>query len=246
LARLIANAKGFSDAWLVGKDETLTFKQQLHLDYFSRVADAVLPLGQIPDRARFLNDLTMGDLDILERNKSKAKDVLWEIELWSILKRQGHDANLAEPDIVVDVDGCKIGIACKKLYSERNVEKVLSQAVGQIEPSFEFGIAAINLDDRLEPDHILRQPTKDTVCAVLGNFNCAFLQRNDRHFRKYLAKGRLVSALVSTCVLADTFRERTRIHSARQWTLWTIPGLPENTERLLNTFYGGFLNYTQP
>ena len=42
-----------------------------------------------------------GSLDLLNREQSKAKDTLWELELWQTLVRMGMHATLEEPDIVV-------------------------------------------------------------------------------------------------------------------------------------------------
>ena len=117
-----------------------------------------------------------------------------------------------------------------------NVEKVLSQAVEQIEPSFDFGIVAVNLDDLIPSNQILRTPTLDTMSQFIKNFNRQFLGAQERHFRKYLASGRLLSAIVSTRVLADVYREN-RFYPARQSTLWTVSGLSPEKERQLKRFY---------
>jgi hypothetical protein len=80
LARLIADAKTFSDSWLMGQVDrhrmTLLFRAGL----LDRIADAVLPLAEVSDRARFLQALVSGSLNLLERKRSAAKDALWELE----------------------------------------------------------------------------------------------------------------------------------------------------------------------
>ena len=107
---------------------------------------------------KFLTVFTSGSLNLQQRDNSLAKNMLWELELWSILRRRSFSATLREPpDIVVIFEGAMVGIACKKLYSENNVEKVLSEAVGQIEAVFDYGIVAVNLDDLILPDQILNQ-----------------------------------------------------------------------------------------
>ena len=60
----------------------------------------------------------------------------------------------------MNFEDAKVGIACMKLYSENNVDKVLSEGVGQIEASYDFGIVAVNLDDFTLPDQILRARTR--------------------------------------------------------------------------------------
>ena len=241
LARLVAEAKALPAAWFHPQGDSISMTMLCHVSHLDCVADVVLPLRCVPDHTKYLTALASGSLDCLERQQSRAKDILWELELWSILQRRSLNAVLADPpDIVVTFEDAKIGIACKKFYSVNNVEKVLSQAVAQIEASFDFGLVAVNLDDLIPPNQILRTPTLDTMSQFIKNFNRQFLSAQERHFRKYLASGRLLSALVSTRVLADVYRAN-RFYPARQSTLWTIPGLPPEKERQLKRFYNQFM-----
>lgn len=238
LAKLIADAKALSDAWLLGKADNLPMTVLFRVGLLDRVTAAVLPLRDVQDRSKFLSALASGGLDLLDRKRSAAKDVLWELELWSILKRRSFNAHLKEPpDIVVKLEDSEIGIACKKLYSERHVQNVLSQAVAQIESKFDFGIVAISIDDLLPPNQILRTPTHETLGQYISDLNARFLRSHERHFRKYLGSGRLISAFISTSTLADVYRDTTRFNNARQSTVWTIPGLSAEKERALRGFY---------
>lgn len=239
LARLIANAKTLSDSWLMGQAENHPMTLLFRVGHFDRIADAVLPLRDVADRTRFLNALASGSLDLLERKQSNAKDVLWELELWAILNRRSFVATLEEPpDLIVEFGDTRIGIACKKLYSEKHVQNVLSQAVAQIEESFDFGIVAVNIDDLVPANQILRTPTQEVMGQYISNLNARFLGEHERHFRKYLATGRVISAMISTSVLVDVYRDRPRFNNARQITVWTIPGLPPEKNRQLRNFYG--------
>jgi hypothetical protein len=203
-----------------------------------RIADAILPLAEVSDCARYLTALTSGTLDLLGREQSLAKDTFWEIELWSALRRRSVNATLHEPpDIVVQFEDAKIGIACKKLYSEKHVQNVLSEGVKQIESTYDFGIIAVNLDELIPPDHFLRLSSPQEALRVINDINTAFLNRHERHFRKYLASGRLLTAMVSTSVLADLLRLRARLNNVRQVTIWAIPGLPWKKEQQLYRFY---------
>jgi hypothetical protein len=121
----------------------------------------------------------------------------------------------------------------------KHVQNVLSQAVAQIAGSFAFGIVAINLDD-LVPSKIFQLSTQDTMSRAIDAFNTRFLRAHERHFRKYLATGRLLSALVSTRILVDVYRGN-RCHHARQSTFWSIPGLPREQERQMKRFYDQFM-----
>src|SRR5215469_10087885 len=81
LARLIADAKSLSDHWLTNhaKLETTLLCRATNLD---RIANIVLPLQSVTDRAKYLRLLTSGSLDSLDRQQSRAKNILWELELW--------------------------------------------------------------------------------------------------------------------------------------------------------------------
>jgi hypothetical protein len=222
----------------MGQEDKLPVDTLFSVALFNRIADAVLPLGAVRERTRYLIALNSGNLDLLQRTKSHAKNVLWELELWSILRRRNFDTFLEEPpDIVVRFEDSKIGIACKKLYSDKHVQNVLSQAVAQIEPTFDFGIVAVNLDELVPPDKILRTPTPEEMSQYIDSLNSRFLSSHERHFGKYLRAGRLISAFISTCALADVYRGRTRLNFARQSTIWTISGLRPDKERALMKFY---------
>lgn len=165
------------------------------------------------------------------------------MEVWARLLRRNADAHLDDPpDVVVNYDNSRIGIACKKLYSERHVQNVLSEAVGQIERGFDFGIVGLNLDDLLPKGVVLKGDSTNAVAERLLSANNLFLQKHERHFQKYLAKGRLISAIVSTSIVADVPSERPQFQNMYQWTIWTIPGLDARYQEPLNKFYGTVMN----
>ena len=121
----------------------------------------------------------------------------------------------------------------------KHVQNVLSQAVAQIEGSFDFGIVAFNLDD-LAPSKVFQLSTREKVRQAIDAFNTQFLRAQERHFRKYLTAGRLLSALVSTRIRVDIYRGDRSQH-ALQSTFWTIPGLPREKERQIMRFYYQFI-----
>jgi len=197
-----------------------------------------LPLRDDKDRKKYLYVLSSGALDLFQRDRSLSKDMFWELEVWSKLKIKLPQVVLQEPpDIVVEFGDARIGIACKKIYSEKHVQNVLSQAVAQIEDSFEFGVVAINLDDLTPADSVLRRASAKEIGNVLLDFNAKFLRQHERHFRKYLSTGRLISAMVSTNIIADIYNEKPRFNNAYQWTIWTIPGLNDKKKEQLDKFY---------
>ena len=241
LARHIADAKSLSDHWLTDHTK-LQMTLMFRATNLNRIADVVLPLQSVADRAKYLRLLKSSSLDLLDRQTSRAKNLLWELELWSMLRSHGFDAALQEPpDIVVSFEDLEVGFACKKFYSEKHVQNVLSKAMAQIESGFEFGIVAVNLDDLVPANQILRTATHQAMGQYIADFNAKFIRSHDWHFRKYLATGRVISALVSTSIFADVQHGRPRFNYARQSNYWIIPGLETEKEKQLKRFYDKLL-----
>ena len=70
-----------------------------------------------------------------------------------------------------------------------------------------------------------------------SNLNLMFLEKHKRHFKKYLASGRIISALVSTSVLAEVPKGKPAFNLATQKTIWSIPGLALEKEKQLERLY---------
>ncbi|MGH7180897.1 MAG: hypothetical protein ACREJN_02850 [Nitrospiraceae bacterium] len=237
LANLVSDAKTLSDAWLMDKKEIANWQLLFSVSSLDRIADAVLPLANVPDRVKYLTVLTSGDLDLLQRDQSTAKDILWELELWARLRRRGFSATLCEPDIVVHFEDATVGIACKKFYSDNNVGKVLSEGVGQIEATHDFGILALNLDDLIPGGGILPSTTQAAMGRRIEQINNEFLVKHKRHFLRYLQPGRVISAMVSTTLLADLSAHKPSFNIASQMTVWAVPGLTSMKKQQLDRFY---------
>lgn len=238
LGQLIKAAKELSDNWLLGNRDRLNCKmlfQSMHLD---RVSDAILLLSSETGKNCFLKKLKSGTLDFFTREKSVAKDTLWELEVWAKLRKRINTVYLEEPpDVVVHFNKSSIGISCKKLYSESHVQNILSKAVNQIEQKFEFGIVAINLDDLLPPDVVLKMDSSDAVTERLNDINTNFINKHIRHFTHYFEKSRIISAIVSTSILTDIPNERPRFRNTSQWTIWTVAELSQYHKAQLKKFY---------
>lgn len=199
------------------------FYQLLSALQIQRISEAVLPLAGPPLVREKLAETLVGELNLLSRKRSKAKDTLWELELHRILSECGIRPRFAEPDLMVLLAGTDAGIACKKLYSEANVEKVLSQAIGQVERNCSSGIVALDIEDLLPENAILQVPNSSGMAARLNAHNDAFMQRHERHLRKYLEPGRAISVVVSCAALVDILDRTPRFYAARQTTMWNIP-----------------------
>src|SRR5258708_8029288 len=159
---LIDNTNKLSAYWDQRKLQDIDNQWLWDAISIGRVADAVLPLDGHADAQRLLIKAIDGEVSMARRDSSKAKDQLWELEVWSRLNRQGLKSDLAEPDVVCRGNSGDMGIACKKVYSEGHIQNVLSEAVAQIEGTTLYGLAAFNLDDLL-PDTLFVAPTVEAV-----------------------------------------------------------------------------------
>ena len=242
LGRLVENAKALWEIWFLNSTESISYIMFFRAIQLDRIADSVLPLRGVQINADYLKILPSASLNFFAREPSEAKDIFWELEVWSRLLRRNADANLEEPDIVVNYDGLRIGIACKKFYSEKHVQNVLSEGVRQIERDFDFGVVAINLDDLLPENVVLKEDSTKAVAERLLRANADFIQQHQRHLKKYLSKGRLISAIVSTSVLADVSTEKPQFRNTSQWTVWTISGLDAERQKHLNKFYAAVMS----
>ena len=237
LAKLIENAKKLSDGWLMNQWDGLGRINAMYSLHLQRIAEAILPLAKIPNRRKYLEELMSGEVDFFKRQASRAKDILWELELWALLSEAGSHPVLQDPpDIVLPIEDRTLGIACKKVYSEKNVEKILSEAVSQVEGSYDIGVVAVNLDELVPEECVLKVDTERQMAHMLQGECSDFVHRHERHFRKYLSTGRLVAALFSVHVVAEVAEWNGTFNNCRQSLVWNIPGLVPEKERLLRRF----------
>lgn len=243
LLKLFSDTVSRSEARDAGTLDGISYEHVFSAAQMERIARAAEILSTVPNAQPHLTDLLGGSINLLDRKRSKAKDTLWELELLRMLLDIGINAQLGEPDLVLEFEGAKVGVACKKLYSEANVSKVLSQAVAQIERGFDFGIVALNLDDLLPANMLLQAPTIESMASVLEERLNSFMRAHERHLRRYLEPGRAMTALVSCAALADISSANPRFLNARQSIAWHIPGLPSAKNQQMANFIEAFRSH---
>ena len=205
--------------------------------YVDRIATALPCLENIENKNKYLKDLLKGTLDFMDNAPSHAKSILWELEVLTHLKPTFENIYLDEPDVVIPFDDGDIGISCKKITSEKNLQSVLSKAVSQIEKnSCEFGIVAINIDHLTPEKSILNKNTFTEVADTLYEENIKFSHRNEHHFLKYLNKNRILAVIICTNVIADVAKETPRFNNAFQWVIWTAPSLNKRHKEKITIF----------
>lgn len=139
----------------------------LHLE---RIHKAVAPLKDHPRKAEYLKHLKSGNLRFLNRVQSDARNFLFELEVWRSLNEcKPGCAELDEPDVFLKLNNQRVGVACKKIYSERGVSKTLSNAVKQLRrESPGYGIVAFSIDDLFPDGEAVSGETFDDVSDFLS------------------------------------------------------------------------------
>jgi hypothetical protein len=229
-----------SDALLCAKDDDTSYSQIFSTLQLSRIVEAVDSIADDPSLPRLLSELLDGTLNLLDRSRSKAKDTLWELELHKALRLNGVHVVFGEPDLLLAANQGHIGVACKKLYSDANLSKVLSGAVGQIERSVKLGLVAINIDDLLPEGVILKAPNEGTAAGILNRRIANFMSNHERHLRHYMEPGRTIAILVSCAVLAELEQSEPRFCTFRQTVAWHIPSISPQIDSEFSSVVSAF------
>lgn len=205
--------------------------------YVDRIYSALLNLESFQGKNKYLKDLLRSTLDFMEVSQSHSKNVLFELEVTGTLRKIFKDTYLDEPDIIVPFEDGNVGIACKKIISENNFEKQLSNAVKQIKDNnFIFGIVAINIDNLLPERTILNTDTFNQASDILHNQNMEFINKYSGKFLKYLTENRIISVLIVSSTIADIKDEKPRFNNISQSTIWTIQELEKEHKNKINQF----------
>jgi hypothetical protein len=202
----------------------------------NRVSQAVLAVVHDPAAVELLKRIVKNPLNLSDREQSKAKDALWEIELLSKIRSRGLTARLAEPpDIVVQLDEDEVGIACKKVYSERGVEAQVRKGCVQLS-SFKGGVVALNLDQLVPFDKIVSVKGRSEASDTLHRINVEFLRRNASRLARFIQSGRCDGLLLCVTAEADLHESRVRINAVSETMIWTIDGAPRGRVDRLRQF----------
>jgi len=205
--------------------------------YINRIYSALLNLENFHVKNKYLKDLLRSTLDFMEVSQSHSKNILFELEVTGSLRKIFKDTYLDEPDIVVPFKDGNVGIACKKIISENNFEKQLSNGVKQIKDNdFIFGIVAINIDNLLPEKTILNANTLSQASDILHNKNMEFINKYSNKFLKYLTENRIISVLIVSSTIADIKNEKPRFNNISESTIWTIQDLGKEHKNKINQF----------
>lgn len=225
LGKILRVANQLSASWAKG-ERSGSIHDILAAAQANRVAEAIIVAASESGALESLRRIAGNPMDLMGRALSQGKDHLWELELRAVLRRRGVSAELRDPpDIVAEVADFEVPIACKKVYSEKGVEAQIRKGVKQIEAHGAGGIVALNIDDLLPTDSILKQRNHASASALLGGFAAEFIERNMPKLQRPIAQGRCDAILVSATCVCDLDEGAPRFTTVTDTTLWSLQTL---------------------
>lgn len=231
LGRILRAANDLSTSWDQGK-RMGSIHKILGAAQANRVARAVIAAADEINALESLRRIAGNQMDLMGRVQSQGKD-LWELELRDMLRRRGVEAELVDPpDIVATVAGFAVPIACKKIYSEKGVEAQVRKGVKQVEAHGVGGLVALNIDDLLPGDSILKRRNHISASTSLGVFVRQFIERHRFTLQRYVAEGRCDGIFISATCVCDLDEGAPRFSTVTDTTLWSLQNLtPDAAQR---------------
>lgn len=222
LSQLLSQADRLSRAW---REQRVSGIQVLcEAAHVNRLADAVSSLPDEPGIQEALKRMAGSVMQPDDRSFSPGKDMLWEVVLLAELRQRGLRAWAGEPDIMVDFGSGDYPIACKKIWSENNVENQIKKGGKQLAPFGNGGIVALNLDDLIPAGHLVRQPDMAAATDFMSEFNLAFVERHRGVLQRAIVNGRCDGFIISTTANALLTDEETQFNLVSQTSLWHLAG----------------------
>ena len=169
-----------------------------------RIAQAVESALDDPAAKEAIKRVTASDMTLTQRQESKGKDALWELELYRRLRLAGAGVRFEEPDLVLSLHGFgDYAIACKKTYSEKNIRKNLDRAVGQLWARGTPGVIAFNIDDLVPKDTLLKRAESEGLGKALEDMLSLFLTSHKEAFGQAIATGICDAVIASLTVHSE-------------------------------------------
>lgn len=220
LVTWIENVRSVAEKRVTSPESGHTPMEHFQAVQLYRVTDAILALRDVEGGDKYLRKITE-NLDFFKSERSVAKDIFWELELWWTIRRKLPTARLMDPpDIMLDLDGGTLGLACKSVYSEASVEKALSTGVKQITGNCDAGVVAFNIDSFLPQDCVINAKDKAGLDQLLHPKIDGFIERHRRHMDRYLNKQRLGAVVVCISGVGDIHGWSVPFNTVRSTTIY--------------------------
>lgn len=230
LGKLLRDAETLAREWEEGNREQ-NFRRLVNAVHANRIAEAILAVRDDPNAQQCLARIAGNDVNLSGRTPSQGKDHLWELDLLHTLRRHGLTGKLIDPpDIMVDLAASPLPIACKKIYSEKGIEAQMRKGVKQLVGQGCGGLVALNIDDLVPDDTLLRSSDRHEASNFLNKFNHDFVERHRLTLQRFVEDGRCDGIFLSTSVLADLENSKPRFNLVTENMLWTLDSLDPQTQ----------------
>lgn len=225
MGRLIKANESFI-AILKKENRPPTSEESINSGYAHRISIAIQTALPMPDAENLLHRLHKKPFDLGSLHQSLGKDLFWELEFFHRLKEQNARPRLEEPDIRADFGFGDYSISCKKIYSPRNLNKVLSSAANQIKRSGLPGLVALNIDDATGSKYFPQSKSTSDLLLHCKNLAGAFRDKHAELWAPYFQKNRFDMIIISITV-AGPAKDSGYRHINCHWaTLATASDLP--------------------
>jgi hypothetical protein len=198
-----------------------TVFKNLHIH---RIYSGILALVSLEhsNKPHTLKKLLKGDLDFHNLVNSEAKNILFELELAHKLSSEGAEVALVEPDIVVDIGNIKVALACKKIMSPKNLKSIIKKAHKQIKKqNSDFGIIALNIDDLLPTDRILKAKNGNESTDKIRTKIDMFIKNNKIHLSRKIGTDKIIGIIISCTIIAELTNDELRFVNLTDTTFYT-------------------------
>ncbi|MFY2998650.1 hypothetical protein ACOTHX_02595 [Achromobacter xylosoxidans] len=203
-----------------------TSEEAINSGYAHRISLAIQTVLAMPEAENLLHRLHKKPFDLGSLHQSLGKDLFWELEFFHRLKEQNACPRLEEPDIRADFGFGDYSISCKKIYSHKNLNKVLSSAANQVKKSGLPGLVALNIDDATGSKYFPQSKSTSDLLLHCKNLARAFRDRHAELWSPYFKTNKFDMIIISITV-AGPAKDSGYRHINCHWaTLATASDLP--------------------
>ena len=196
----------------------------------NRVYEALVVFETIGIEKTILSRIRKGKLDFNDSSDDDGKNILFELEIAASFLKKGILVKFEEPDLIVELLGKKIGIACKKINSIKRIQQALSKGAKQNkEQNVDYAIVALNIDNYHPIGHLLEKKTRNEALDFIHKRNKNLYFEQKKEFDKYLNNGRLQSVFIDSRIKTDILDEVPRFNNLTMTT-----GIQTKENRLIN------------
>jgi len=198
------------------KNDETTESQIIKILDLNRLYDALIIIESQKIDMSMLKRLKKGKLDFNDHKNDDGKNILFELEIASLLINKGIKVKFEEPDITFEIDGKRIGIACKKVNSIKSLGKAISKGSKQNKgANVDYAIVAINIDNYHPVGFLLCMETRIKAMNFIHQKNEDFFKEQSKHINKYLNNNSLQSVFIDSRIKIDIAQEIPRFNNLK-------------------------------